>query len=147
MDAEAPELEADWSRFVTEDGRQLQTVGHHFRGSRPLNDKERANTDRQGLCLACHQEIPTESVAVSLLHHVAKHADALPKTSEQHAGLIHKTLLFSAWGQAGGAAIVTLALLAVAGWLVTRWRRRNAAADTEAATDPERPGSEQRHDV
>ena len=142
-----PELEADWSRFVTEDGRQLQTVGHHFRGSRPLNDKERANTDRQGLCLACHQEIPTESVAVSLLHHVAKHADALPKTSEQHAGLIHKTLLFSAWGQAGGAVIVTLALLAVAGWLVTRWRRRNATADTEAATDPERPGSEQRHDV
>jgi len=142
-----PGLEADWSRFVTEDGKQLQTVGHHFSGSRPLNDKERANTDRQGLCLACHQEIPTESLAVSLLHHVAKHADALPKTSEQHAGLIHKTLLFSAWGQAGGTVATTLVALAVVGWLTIRWRRKKAAGSAQAPTDPERPGSRDKHDA
>jgi len=117
-------LEADWSRFVTEDGRQLQTVGHHFSGSRPLNDKERNNMDRRGLCLSCHQEIPSESMAVSLLHHVAKYADALPKTNRQHAGLLNKILLFSAWGQAGGAVVTPLAVLGVIVWLVIRRRRR-----------------------
>ena len=128
-------LEADWSRFVTEDGRQLQTVGHHFSGSRPLNNKERANMDRQGLCLACHQEIPTESLAVSLLHHVAKYADALPKSSEQHAGLIHKTLLFAAWGQAGGAVVASLAVLAGVVWLVIRARARKQTSTAPAETD------------
>ena len=123
-----PGLEADWSRFVTEDGRQLQTVGHHFSGSRPLNNAERANMDRQGLCLSCHQEIPTESLAVSLLHHVAKYADALPKTNQEHAGLVHKVLLFSAWGQAGGAAVVTLGILGGLGGLIIR--RRNVRRQT-----------------
>ncbi len=138
-------LEADWSRFVTEDGRQLQTVGHHFSGSRPLNDKERANTSREGLCLACHQEIPTESLAVSFLHHVAMYADALPKTHEQHAGLIHKVLLFSAWGQAGGAVGLPLVVLAVIGWFVIRRRARKravtarVAAEPKAATPEEKP--------
>ncbi len=142
-----PGLEADWSRFVTEDGKQLQTVGHHFSGSRPLNDKERANTGRQSLCLACHQEIPTESLAVSLLHHIARHADALPKTGEQHAGLIHKTLLFSAWGQAGGAVATMLAALGALGWLTLRWQRKKAAGSAQAPTDPGRPGHRDEDDA
>jgi hypothetical protein len=33
-----PGLIADWSRFVTEDGKQLQIVGDHFFLSRPLNN-------------------------------------------------------------------------------------------------------------
>ena len=136
-------LEADWSRFVTEDGRQLQTVGHHFSGSRPLNDKERANTDRQGLCLACHQEIPTESLAVSLLHHVGRYADALPKTGKEHATLIHKTLLFSAWGQSGGIVLVVLAFLALIYWLIFRRRFRKSpvapAVEHESADEDENP--------
>jgi len=37
------ELTADWSRFVAEDGQQLQTVGSHLSRSRPLNNEERAN--------------------------------------------------------------------------------------------------------
>ena len=36
-------LSADWTRIVTEDGQQLQTVGHHFQASRPLNNTERAH--------------------------------------------------------------------------------------------------------
>jgi len=127
-------LTADWSRFVTEDGRQLQTVGHHFTGSRPLNNKERANTNRQGVCLACHVEIPTESLAVSFLHHVAKYTDALPKDPEQHAGLIHKILLFSAWGQTGGAIGTPLAILVIIIWLTLRRRRLAAGAVTPTGT-------------
>ena len=78
--------------------------------------------DREGLCLACHQEIPTESLAVSILHHVAEFADALPKTSEDHAGLIHKTLLFAGWGQVAGMVLVPMAV--VVGFVWRRLRRR-----------------------
>ena len=65
-----PNLEMDWSRFVDEEGKQLQTVGHHFSGSRPLNNKERANLDRRGVCMSCHKVIPDGDMAVDLLHHI-----------------------------------------------------------------------------
>lgn len=113
-------LEADWSRFVTEDGKQLQTVGHHFSGSRPLNNEERANMDRNGICLSCHQEIPAESLAVSLLHHAATVANALPKTHEQHADLVHKILLLSAWTQVGAPVLFGLIAL----FVLLRLRKR-----------------------
>ncbi|UCG32812.1 MAG: hypothetical protein JSU68_14240 [Phycisphaerales bacterium] len=140
-----PGLRADWSQFVTPDGEQLMTVGHHWTGSRPMNDAERANTDRRGLCLACHQEIPTESLAVSLLHHAAAYAGALPKTNEQHASLVHKILLFSAWGQAGGAVGTPAVALVIVVWLIARKRRRtrpSESADREAG--PQGPSDRKR---
>ncbi|NQT11939.1 MAG: cytochrome C, partial [Planctomycetes bacterium] len=99
-------LTADWTRFVTEEGEQLQTVGHHFKGSRPLNQRERAQVSREGVCLACHQEIPDRSLAVSLLHHVAEYADQVPKTPQEHNALVHKILLLVGWGQV--AAMVAM---------------------------------------
>jgi len=113
----------DWTRFVSEEGRQLQTVGHHFTGSRPLDDAERAHVDRDGLCLACHQEIPDRSLPVSVLHHVAEYSNQLPKTPEQHTSLIHKTLLFAAWGQVG---MMLGGPLVFAGGVFWFWRRRKA---------------------
>ena len=114
-------LTADWSRFVTEDGKQLQTVGHHFKGSRPLTNEERAHIDRQGVCLACHQEIPDRSLAVSLLHHVAEFADQLPKTPEQHSSLVHKIMLLAGWIQVAAMLGAPLVVLAGAAWY---WRHR-----------------------
>ena len=114
----------DWTRFVTEEGKQRQTVGHHFIGSRPLNNSERAHIDRQGVCLACHQEIPDRSLAVSLLHHVAEYSNQLPKTDEQHASLLNKTLLFAAWVQVGMMTGIPLVLAAGVLWY---WRRRKRA--------------------
>lgn len=114
-------LEADWSRFVTEDGRQLQTVGHHFKLSRPLNAEERARIDRRGLCLACHQEIPKKSLAVNILHHVAEYTGQLPGTHEEHNALIHKSLLLSGWIQVCVLAAAPLAVIAGALWF---WRRK-----------------------
>jgi hypothetical protein len=113
----------DWSQVVTEDGKQLQTVGHHFRLDRPLNNQERANMDRRGVCLGCHQEIPDRSLAVSLLHHVAEYSNQLPKNRDEHTALTHKILLFSAWGQAALALGVPLALALAAVWHVRRRRR------------------------
>jgi len=119
-------LTDDWSRIVTEEGVQLQTVGHHFSLSRPLSTEERLHIDRQGVCLSCHQEIPDRSLAVSLLHHAAEFSGQLPKEPDQHNALTHKIMLTAAWFQVGGGV---LALLAAAGgvvWFVRR-RRRKAA--------------------
>jgi hypothetical protein len=117
-------LSHDWSQVVTEDGQQLQTVGHHYRLERPLNNQERANMDRRGVCLGCHQEIPDRSLAASLLHHVAEYSGQLPKTRDEHAALTHKILLFSAWGQAALALGVPLALALTMVRHVRRRRRR-----------------------
>ncbi len=122
-------LSGDWSRFVTREGEQVQTVGHHFSLSRPLNNSERAHMDRQGVCLSCHEEIPAESLAVSLLHHTADVLGALPRTADAHASLLNKIFLLSAWVQVGGGAVGGAAFLAGALWL---WRRRRARLKASA---------------
>ena len=118
-------LSADWSRIVTEDGQQLQTVGHHFQASRPLDNKERAHIDRRGVCLSCHQEIPDRSLAVSLLHHVAEYAGQLPDEPQKHDALLHyKIMLFSAWIQVAAAIGGPLVVLGGGFWYWRRRRRR-----------------------
>jgi len=115
-----PGLVADWSRVVTEAGRQLQTVGHHFKLSRPLNGAERGLLERQGLCLGCHQEIPKASLAVDVLHHIAEVTGGIPATAGRHAGLLHKILLTAGWTQVlamAGFPVIVVVLLAA-------WRRR-----------------------
>ena len=121
--AAIPGLKNDWSRVVDERGNQLMTVGHHFPLSRPLNNHERALLNRRGVCLGCHKEIPNKSLAVSLLHHVASVTGQLPVTSKQHADLIHKIMLFSAWGQVGGA-IGGIFVFLLAALLIFRKQRK-----------------------
>ena len=72
---------------MTENGEQLQTVGHHFRLSRPLNNDERIHMQRDSVCIACHQEIPEGTLATSMLHHVADAIGMLPKTDDILLGL------------------------------------------------------------
>ena len=74
-------LDHDWSQIVDEEGKQLATVGHHFQLSRAFTKEEQLHISREGTCLACHQDIPDESLAVSFLHHVAKYTGQLPKTN------------------------------------------------------------------
>lgn len=114
-------LDHDWSQIVDEQGNQLATVGHHFQLSRAFNKQEISRVKREGACLSCHQEIPSESLAISFLHHVAQYTGQLPETTPQHNDLLHKILLTSAWGQVLG--ISGLILSSVAIW---RWRRRAA---------------------
>ena len=119
-----PNLAGDWSRFVTEDGEQVQTVGHHFTLSRPLNQRERTHMDREGVCLACHQEIPDESAAVNLLHHTADVLGVLPDSNEEHSALIHKSILLAAWVQVLGGAVGGIVGLLAFLWFLRRRRRR-----------------------
>ena len=126
-----PELAADWSRFVTEDGQQLQTVGSHFSRSRPLNNQERLHISRRGVCLACHQEIPDRSLAASFLHHTAEYAGMLPKTPKQHNALIYKILLITEWFQTVLAIVLPFAVFVGIFWLVRIRRRRKLCTNSD----------------
>lgn len=106
-------LSHDWSKIVNEEGEQLATVGHHFRLSRALNREELELMNRDGTCSACHKEIPQNSIAVNLLHHVAKYTGQLPETPQQHSSLVHKIVLTSAWAQVLTVFVGGLAM----GWL------------------------------
>jgi len=116
-------LSQDWSRIVDENGQQLQTVGHHFKLSRALNQTEQLRMSRHGTCLACHKEIPENSAAINLLHHVAEFTGQLPETTDEHSALLHKIALLSAWVQVLLGLMVPL--VAVAGVFWWRSRRRN----------------------
>ncbi len=115
-------LDHEWSAVVTPEGQQLQTVGHHFEGSGPLSDEQRRRMDRHNVCVGCHQEIPEQSLAVSLLHHVAAVSGQLPEDNESHGRLLHSILLGAAWMQVGLGALAMLVLLGGVAW----WRRRRA---------------------
>lgn len=114
-----PGLVGDWSRVVTEDGKQLQTVGHHFKGSRPLNNTERGCLSREGLCLGCHQEIPKGSLAVSILRHIAIVSGQLPDSAGEHASLLNKILLMAGWAQVLALVVIPFILVF---WLFVRRR-------------------------
>lgn len=93
-----PNLSHDWSRFVTEKGETLQTVGHHFKASRALNQKERALLDRREVCQSCHEMIPQGDLAMSVLHHI-KEAGGIKFDQKGHKKLITKITLLSGWIQ------------------------------------------------
>ena len=114
-----PNLKMDWSRFLDEDGNQLQTVGHHFSGSRPLNKDELNKLDRRGVCISCHKTIPDEDIATNLLSHVAEYAN-VEIDNETHSGILNKSIRLSAWVQILGGLFVAFAVL----FLVIWWFRR-----------------------
>ncbi|MCA9010558.1 MAG: hypothetical protein KDB01_12470, partial [Planctomycetaceae bacterium] len=118
--ASIPNLENDWSRIVDEEGNQLATVGHHFKLSRAFNKDEITRISREGTCIACHKEIPDNSIAIDLLHHVAKYSGQIPKSKEQHNGLLTKITLLSAWTQVLAVPVILVGI--IFGW--RRWRRR-----------------------
>ncbi|TWT52491.1 hypothetical protein Pla22_01150 [Rubripirellula amarantea] len=117
-------LDHDWSQIVDKEGNQLATVGHHFKLSRSFNKEEIEHISREGTCIACHQSIPEESLAVSFLHHVAQYTGQLPKTSRQHDSLVNKILLSSAWAQVGGAFVLGMLTIGVFGRYGRRLRKK-----------------------
>lgn len=57
-----PTLDHDLSRIVTEDGKQLVTVGSHWPLTGPLPQEMREKMERTGLCMGCHQNMTNEDL-------------------------------------------------------------------------------------
>jgi hypothetical protein len=119
-----PNLKHDWSKIVTEDGKQLQTIGHHFSLSRPLNNEERSKLDRRGVCLSCHQEIPDKDLAVSLLHHISEVSN-IEVDKKMHSSILHKILLIGAWTQVLGIFVLVGGIFGFATWFLLKKRKMN----------------------
>ena len=103
-------LSHDWSRFVTEGGEQLQTVGSHLSGSRPLNNEERAKLDRRGVCMSCHKELPREDLAASILDHI-KEVSGTNIDTESHNVILNKSIRISAWIQVLGGLLLIVGII------------------------------------
>jgi len=114
-----PNLNMDWSRFIDDDNKQLQTVGHHFSGSRPLNKDELSKLDRRGVCLSCHQIIPDQDVAVNLMSHLAEIGGVIID-NEEHSSIINKAIRLTAWVQ----VLIGLLLLVFSGYIGIRLYKR-----------------------
>jgi hypothetical protein len=89
-------LKNDYSRFIDENGTQLQTVGHHWTLSQPLDAKQRSKVDMQGMCLSCHKEMPGGDLAVSALVHATEMA-GIEIDKKEHGTILNKLLLIGAW--------------------------------------------------
>lgn len=57
-----PSLDRDLSRIVTEEGKQLVTVGSHWPLTGPLPQDMREKMERTGLCMGCHQNMTNEDL-------------------------------------------------------------------------------------
>lgn len=57
-----PSLDHDLSRIVTEDGKQLVSVGSHWDLTGPLPQEMREKMERTGLCMGCHQNMTDETL-------------------------------------------------------------------------------------
>ncbi len=98
-------LDHDYSRFMDENGTQLQTVGHHFKLSAPLDENQRDALDRRGVCLSCHVNIPQGDLAVSAMVHASEMA-GVKIDKEVHSTILNKMMRLSAWVQLIAAAII-----------------------------------------
>ena len=98
-------LRHDYSQFLDKNGKQLMSVGEHFRLSAPLNDVQRSKLDRRGVCMSCHKSIPEGNLAVSAMTHIAEMVE-LDIDNREHQGIVHKILNLGAWIQIVGIGLI-----------------------------------------
>ena len=103
-------LHYDYSKFLDEDGKQLQTVGHHFSLSGPLSKEQRDKLDRSGVCFSCHQDIPKGNLAVSAMIHMAEMAE-INIDNNMHRNIVNKSVNISAWFQVFASVVIVMIMI------------------------------------
>lgn len=92
-----PNLPMDLSQVVTRDGKQLQTVGHHWPLSGPLSQDMREHMERVGVCIGCHQDLPDGDMAIQLIATGGDIIGMIPHSDEEHAKLLNHDIKWAAW--------------------------------------------------
>ncbi len=93
-----PNLKHDYSVLIDANGKQVQTVGNHWKLSSALDNETRAKLDRRGMCLSCHEDIPSGNLAISAMAHAAKMA-GVKVDKKMHSTILNKVLNIGAWVQ------------------------------------------------
>ena len=114
-----PDLPMDLSQVVTRDGKQLQTVGHHWPLSGPLTQHQREKMERVGICIACHQDIPDGNLFIEMITTAGDKLNMTPHFDEEHAKLINNDIKLAAV-----IKIITPPLLFLIGLLVFFYLRK-----------------------
>ena len=86
--AAIPDLPMDLDQVVTREGKQLQTVGHHWPDSRPLNQEQRDNMERVGVCIGCHFNFPEKTAAIAERDKMGRMVGKGPITDVEHEKLL-----------------------------------------------------------
>ncbi len=87
-----PEMLNDLSQIVTRDGKQLQTVGHHWMLSGPLTQYQREKMERVGVCISCHQDLPDGNVFLTSLTTIGDKLNLAPYTDADHSKLLNRDI-------------------------------------------------------
>jgi len=122
-----PGLTFDLSQIVTRDGKQLQTVGHHWPLSAPLSQDQRERMERVGVCIACHQDIPDGNIAIAMMSITGELSGMTPHSDSEHSDLLNMDLKLLTMMYISGPILLLIAII-----ILVRWRRskkRRKAAD------------------
>lgn len=101
-------LYGDFMKVLNKDGKQIMSVGSHWKESMPLTKKQRIKLERTGTCTACHQDIPNGSIPMSMLGQVAKVTGLSFKENSAHAGLIRENNIIISWIKSIGIILLLL---------------------------------------
>lgn len=112
------DLPIDLSQVVTRDGKQLQTVGHHWPLSAPLSQEQRERMERAGVCIACHKDIPDGNVAMSIISAAGNKLGMTPHSDMEHSKLLNKSINLAAIVQ------ILIPVLLVLGLIIGWWIKR-----------------------
>ena len=115
-----PNLPMDLSQVVTRDGKQLQTVGHHWPLSGPLSQEMREHMERVGVCISCHQDLPNGDAALTMITTAGEILDMVPHSDAEHAKLLRADINWAARTR----ILAPVVLLVLAGMLLIIFRQR-----------------------
>ncbi len=90
------DLPFDLTQVVTRDGKQLQTVGHHWELSSPLTQDQRERMERVGVCISCHQDIPNGNLSMQAITKLGDMLGKTPHTDEEHSKLLNSDINWTA---------------------------------------------------
>jgi len=119
-----PDLPMDLDQVVTREDEQLQTVGHHWPLDGPLTKDMRDHMERVGVCLSCHNEVPSGRFVYRVVSRLGNYLGLIPKTDAEHQKLIARAMFISANVEIFGTAVVGIVALVL--FIYFALRRREA---------------------
>jgi len=124
-----PGLDMDLSQVVTRDGKQVQTVGHHWELSGPLTQEQRERMERVGVCISCHQDIPDGTMPIKAMVKAGSMLGMTPFTDEDHKRLLNKDIRWAAFTRIIAPVVVLLLLASL--FIIRRQYRRIRALKSD----------------
>ncbi|MCD4732070.1 MAG: hypothetical protein K8R74_15795 [Bacteroidales bacterium] len=116
------DLPMDLSQVVTRDGKQVQTVGHHWPLSGPLSQYSREKMERVGVCISCHQDVPDGNIFIKATAAAGEVLGLAPHHDNEHMKLLNMEIKWAAMTRI--LLPVVFIVIFVMGYLILRLRKK-----------------------